>query len=307
MKSNIDIDRISLEDRVTTLEGKVSGPSTSPGAPIDYSAIPKIIDQCPENKITNIGSGIVLRLEIPNFYDAPFVQDPAYANHQYWKFPGRCLNGLALKIAAFIPFGPGQTLTFIRAAAFQTVTNYPAQFTANQQSEVEKYAYVMRLNVSGFNFDDLRSIAGQSYQDVSLINTYWNVFWTGLRNQGVFLKIANPTVWDTIAFSFEMSVTVGRTAAESFIRVIITPPYRRPTTGTSTTHYRSFATILPSYSFGCVPYDLPQQLIGNANYYYAGWPEVQANYALYCGGFTVASPRDLPAKAHRLYPSSWYA
>lgn len=308
MKTNIDIDRISLEDRVTTLEGKVSGPSTSPGAPIDYSAIPKIIDQCPENKITNIGSGVVLRLEIPNFYDAPFVQDPAYAGNQYWKFPGRCLNGLALKIAAFAPFGPGQVLTFIRASAFQTVTNYPAQFTANQQSELSRYAYVMRLNLPGFNFDFLRDIASQLFQDAASIATHWTVFSATslLRNAGIYLKIANPTVWDTLAMNLNLFIGVGRTDAESYIRFVVQPPYRQIKSGSSISHYLSFGTILPSYSFGCIPYDLPSQVISVGGHN-AGWPETAADYGAYCGGFTVASPRDLPAKAHRLYPPSWYA
>lgn len=56
MDKNLDIDRISLEDRIKRLEGRLPGSGGGSGGRADFFLDPKVIDQCPENAIA-VGGG----------------------------------------------------------------------------------------------------------------------------------------------------------------------------------------------------------------------------------------------------------
>lgn len=71
MEPNIDVDRISLEERIDSLE-QGSSPGGSGGSS-PFLISPDVVESAPKNTITEINGGYVLRLEADNLNQNPLV------------------------------------------------------------------------------------------------------------------------------------------------------------------------------------------------------------------------------------------
>lgn len=98
MRKNPDIDRLSLEARIKGLESIPPLPKPPlPGVPFEFVNPflfdPKIVDTCKDNAATHIGTGWIVKINVPSFLDLQIVY-PVPSSRRY-------PNGI--KLAAFSP------------------------------------------------------------------------------------------------------------------------------------------------------------------------------------------------------------
>lgn len=90
MKQNPDIDRLSIEERLERLETRL--PIGGTGIQSDLFVSPDVIDQCKVNAWTNVGSGLVLRIEYDDLGSVSIL--PGGLNY---------LRDFGIRWAAFFP------------------------------------------------------------------------------------------------------------------------------------------------------------------------------------------------------------
>lgn len=149
MKANIDIDRISLEDRVTALEGRVpaGGGITLPAVVLTASDI----DNAKNNDITTVNGGWIIKAEIPNT----------------GQIAGSTFPGLHIRVACFVSniIGlVGATKQF--AISFSVIS--PATFVYQQKYDFTWISPQPTTNTSiidalGNNSSGVSLISGQQF------------------------------------------------------------------------------------------------------------------------------------------------
>lgn len=272
MKSNIDIDRISLEERVNALEGRlpIGGSASASGS---WMLDPKVIDSCRDNEITELNDGFVAKMEIPNFA-ALQASNAAYPNY---------FNNLEMKIVMFFPLVNGIVMTcsqvFSRWRATATLSNLPPPKSGS--TGMFPYCPIQDWSkiTSRFGFG----------------SATWNL---GLQSPWGYpgdIVLGNPAQF----FAQELRVTVSIGSARPVLNVSIKgTSYSSPNYG--------FIAVGPSVSFGIsmlpplTPIThrdshIPSTTIGS-------YPSKPSS-----AGFTGALPSDLPARLKPSYPDSWYA
>lgn len=277
MDKNLDIDRISLEDRIKRLEGRLPGSGGGSGGHTDFLLDPKIVDQCPENAITDVGNGWVFYLSIPNFYNITSRSQGGQTN-----YPGRCYNNLELKLVRFYPRISGVTLNctteLVRVRATAPITNLP---TASR-------TFSMDVDIP-FNDSSMRDFIFTVYPESTQYNF---IAPKGITSFAAFLfTTANPTT----------------NLGQSIFNMQIVYYLRKPQTNYS--WYFNFSSSgFTSFPAGCAwgcatvePFTaFPNHFISNT----VGQPNAIPSHFGEC---TRRQPSDLPQELRHMYPQSWYA
>lgn len=275
MTINPDVNRLSLEERVRALEAKSpsGGGSLVTGSASEAIIDPRVVDQCPENAVTDIGSGIMWRLDIANLGALSFLDGSGTPN----------LTGIGMKLATFYPRIQGvlsfrySSLIRMDVAPYGNFGGYSSITT-------------LRLHPSFFNYSAVSSsivdkLPGQGGRDVTL-----RLFPTSMccgrpRSGSTPVLTLNNMVVDF------MAKETGRTAN---LRIMISTPASSSsvTAGVSWGFYRAVPEVSqPLQDFGDIV------VIGGG----PGWEP----YAY--GRITTATAQDLPDYYKPIYPTSWYA
>lgn len=271
MKSNIDIDRISLEDRDDALEGRlpINGSSSASGA---WLLNPKVIDSCRDNEITELNDGFVAKMDIPNFA-ALQASDATYPNY---------FNNLEMKIVMFFPLVNGIIMTcsqvFSRWRATENLSNLPTP----RIGSISMYPYCPIQDwskiTSKFNFGS-KTLAFSLHSPLSYPGD---------------VILGNPA--QSFAQELRLSISIGseRTIMDISMKG----------TSYSNNNY-TFPDVDPSVAFGIsmlppfTPLTFRESLVASS---VIGSSPSRPSSA----GFTGAQPSDLPDHLRPSYPDSWY-
>lgn len=276
MSTNPDINRLSLEERIKRLETRL--PSPGAGGNADFFLDPKIVDQCPENAITDVGTGLVLRIDIPNFYD---IQSFALGGSTV--YPGRIFNNLELKFVRFYPRIQGTILNCFtemgRAWLKAPITNVPAPRDGS---------YAMNANLP---FDD--SVGRDVF--FNLMPGITQVGYAGSGcTVGLFSQANGPNVVSFAGISF---------TCYSFTPTRNYTTYMAVTGARRVNSKNESPTVYPSCSFGIsrpVPFSaFPVE----GKVYTLG---ASGDTGAQIGRFTGANPQSLPDIYKPFFPTSWY-
>lgn len=275
MSTNPDVNRLSLDDRVTALEAR----TPSAGGSADFFLDPKIVDQCPENAITDVDTGLVLRIDIPNFYDN---QSTASGTTSV-PYPGRIFNNLELKLVRFYPRMQGTILNCFtemgRAWLKAPIANVPAPRDGS---------YGMNANLP---LDD--SVG----RDI-----FFNL-----------LPTATQILYAGSSFTIALAATANVSSMVGFVVVGLAPySYKTPrnyatyitVTGARRINNRNeFPSVFPSCAFGVArPSPFSSFPITGNSFAVGDSP----NIAGQIGRFTGANPQSLPDIYKPFFPTSWY-
>lgn len=273
MDTNLDIDRISLEDRIKALEARQPGGGGGGGTGLNTNLYidPAAVEQCPENSVTDVGNGLIVRIDIDDVGAAPIV--PGY---------GRNHIDFGLKAAAFFPKVNGL---------------YYSCTSALMRVNVLKTSRLMTL--PGANSSYIRLDF-----DVSLIEDLYNSLLLPGRdpqknmhlwfNFGLMPFISFQGDYSTSPFAANfggMILFIGTTPC-----LLINSTQNNPNDsvpqcccfGTGLFNFRPFHSNQP-----------PIHIFGGA----VGAVSGQSTY----GSFVGNTPQDLPQAIKSVYPASWYA
>lgn len=96
MNTNPDINRLSMEDRIEVLEGRTlrGGEHAKASTTTLLLFDPKIVDQCKNNAITDITTGWIVKIDIPDIFNLPIANQPSSS---------RQFGHMGIKAVAFLP------------------------------------------------------------------------------------------------------------------------------------------------------------------------------------------------------------
>lgn len=273
MQSNPDINRLSLEERIQRLETRLPTPGL--GGNSDLFVSPDVIEQCKVNAFTDIGIGLVARVEIDDL--ATLTTSPGGQNH--WR-------NFGVKWAGFMPRVQGIIMnanmfyirfTCLRTATFPNTERYPSSVVmmpsfdfSVYESEVANKTAGRVINGSVLGFANIRYCF--------LANNQQSFYFGPCNGIGLVMRL------DTRQVNFVIRSNGGNT-----IPII-------PCT--------SFQVINTSF----FPYT-PQSgvpLIGGANATVYQGHGTLGDYNTNTG-WTGIRATDLPDRFRQFYPRSWYS
>lgn len=280
MSTNPDINRLSLEERIKRLETRLPVGGSGVGSLSSLYLNPLVVDQCKNNAITDIGEGLVWRIEVDSTRAQPVI--PTGQNN---------IGDWNIKIATLMPKINGMymlpTHTLMRwqlRSTFSSITSRNAlgctiripffDDSVGQDLLVKKFFY--------------HNVQGARYTQVLCSNALVCPF---LTSQG------SPGIWASCYATYYFDAY--QTASP--------PAYLGITCMPNNTSTYIFPSAYPSVAFGSQPVrDVSPAAFGRASaweYCTVGYTTGAESYA----GATVAQPQNLPDFLKPIYPPSWYA
>lgn len=277
MSADANVNRISLEERIKALESGGSGGggggsiATVPGTTFN----PKIIDQCADNAVTDIGIGYVFKLNIENLSDLQLIGGGQKA-----------IRGFGVKSATFFPKIGGATL----ARSF-----WCAKLTGKERIPHHNYnlftiLQLQSFDASVFKNDVLTPMSTSSTQSIDY-NVEIQLFYA---NEVYFaLGSSAPFRADRWATNFSITIVINKQPTPTYIKLFAD-------------ERRSAGSTLPAETFGASVENkdwfqpvsgiaLPKISIGSSG---QNWSTA---------GFTDFNTQNFPDRLKPLYPTSWYS
>lgn len=276
MKQNPDIDRLSIEERLERLETRL--PIGGTGIQSDLFVSPDVIDQCKVNAWTNVGSGLVLRIEYDDFASAPILQGGI-----------NYIRDFGVRWAAFFPIIRG-ALSLLSCSWGRIVCHRNTNPTATQGTWGNSLGITINPTIDWTAFDEVYTNVTQFVTTSTMINLN---LWAGnppsaclnttaqgtpmaLGNVSCYLVRRHPTYGSYFQFSFAVP-TFGRTVFPG----------------------ATFAT-LKRYWQQFHPYE------GGGGGLF-GVLEARNLYRNFSTNAVVLTPQALPTYQRQFYPPSWYS
>lgn len=268
MKPNIDIDRISLEERIENLENRTPPPFPGGSSTPDFLLDPRVIDQCKPNGVTDVGNGYVLCMSKDNMDTPPYP------------IPSSPPWGINIKTATFFPKIYGEviypTCAWVRIQSTKT-QSILGSFYQDIDIDLSPLADVLKLQL-----------------DTTIYSTI--LLYERLGTVSFFApNTTTPVTWPALGGNTSINLQINPKASGKYQLGFITPAQNIST---------SKITIGPCYSFGCYKSILSafgwSQAQGNTC---IGTAQ-QGKYTN-PGARTVSTLADLPGYLKTLYPPSW--
>lgn len=140
MSQNPDVDRVSLDERIPpgrSISGFADPIDPNVGIEPDDVINPALVDECPENAVTDVGTGLMWRYDVPDFGNVGLHTGGNVR-----------LSGIGLKLATFYPKVNG-----VISGRYSTL----ARLDVNTTTSVGPYNRQGLFLRSGINIDALRT------------------------------------------------------------------------------------------------------------------------------------------------------
>lgn len=275
MRKNPDIDRLSLEARIKGLESIPPLPKPPlPGVPFEFVNPflfdPKIVDTCKDNAATHIGTGWIVKINVPTLLDLQIVY-PVPSSYRYSN---------EIKLAAFFP-----TVGSAIFSHASWICRLGGSFATNQFNERPLFRLpfdVGELHTQLFN----EGPTGYSFLNVSLL-TAANCYTIQKQPSGNL----NPRIWTN---EFYVHMRVFRNNPNEVFLWLHTP--------VPGTHYGLGSAI----SFG-ISSSLFRMFINNQRTVPPAESigRDKGSYHLQAYTTTDLATNPLPEELKPLYPTSW--
>lgn len=268
MSADANVNRITLEERIKALESGGSGGGGSsiiPGTAFN----PKIIDQCADNAVTDIGSGYVFKLNIEN------LDNLAIGSGQ-----DRPVGGFGIQSATFFPKIGGAVLMRSFWCAKLTAKGNVGYNHSPQMSYL-----ILPFNASVFINEVLSHLKPTySMYDVPLVFSESVYF---ARGTGAPIQ---PARWAE-NFGFQLRIW---TNTPNQVWIILW-----------TKQATSLGSLNPAVSFGaCIEgkeWFMPTNTASYPKYPIGSYNDFSL------AGYTGYTAQSLPDRLKPLYPTSWYS
>lgn len=276
MSQNPDVDRVSLDNRITSGGSSGGGTPTPPaqGTPTIPGTTfnPKIIDQCTPNAVTDVGTGYVFSIDIANdIATLPLVSGSS-----------RTIQGFGIKLASYFPkAGTVPTEYAFWACKLTGKGNAPV----NTSGAETKLTY--SFDASVFKTQVLNNIASGEYStQVSLLHA----------DQVLFIRSnqTDPSRW---ADNFKISLIIQKSSSQA--QLVLASD-------------RSTSNVIGGdmqrgYSIGAAITGRPWWRHANAQAHYPATPIGWNPMFFVVAGFSGLHTQALPDRLKPLYPTSWYS
>lgn len=286
MTASPDINRLSLEDRIRKLETRLPAPGV--GGTADFLLNPKIVDQCAENAVTQVDTGLIFKFVIENFYELnprPYTpQTP---------FPGKVFNNLELRGAFFFPKINGvycsATGMMHRAYIKNSIGNIPPP-----HETTKPYIGIADINIDGSVFFSEIASFFPSLPSLNIVNVGQSRFAFFDNPQGT--PTATNQAGTRVFMSFGYSIQNKQNSNQFQITYYISGT--RYISGNPSKY--AFDLVYPSCGFGMdmKTNTAPFSYTGTTGYIGTGGPPSTT-------GCTTRTPSGLPEKYRFMFPDSW--
>lgn len=286
MTANPDINRLSLEERLRRLETRLPAPGL--GGTADFLLNPKIIDECKDNAVTDVDTGLVFKFTIDNFYDLNARASSGYN-------PGKCFNNLELRGAVFLPrvngtlWGP--TGVMHRAYIKNSLGNIPQPIDSNRE-----YNAIADINIDAGVFLSEVAPFFPSHTSIYIVNMARGGISFFENPQGT---PTSSNVSGTISL-MEFGYIVRKKTNSNQFEIAYHFKGTKYISGSPSKY--GFYTVYPSCSFGLSIQTNASifSQTGASGFVVAGGTPTMS-------GFTGRLPSDLPERYKFMFPTSWYS
>lgn len=274
MKPNVDIDRISLEDRVAALESRL--PSSGAGLNSSFYIDPTVVDQCKDNAVTDVGNGLIIKISFDDVGSFQAAPSGGVKNHK----------DFGLKAAVFMP-----KINGVRHFMSSTLMRFTVLRASTMVSPPPNLSSILDFPFDASSaerllFDHLQ------ITDRSTVRTIY--LWNAL--QVMPFQSAQGALSRSAHFHQFQGYLLFRQQGGVSLCLFTSIPASQP------------PTSYPCHCFGTAKYAL-SPFNSNATPgggTHGGWVGSIQQQSIY-GGYAVAAPQDLPAELKPIYPPSWYA